>query len=513
MKLQVRLDTAALDALFVPYDSTHAPGFAVGVSIAGSPVYRRGFGVASVELPMALSPTMRMRIASTSKQFCALAMLLLQEEGKLSIDESPRGLIPELPAWADGMTIRQLLAHTSGMRDSLDLMMLSGLPANPVSADAQFDLLFGLDSTNFPPGTSWNYNNSAYALLSRIVERASGMAFGHFLETKIFQPIGMADTALRPLDTTLLPNSAALHLPDGHGGWLRGGMGVPVAGEGGIVSTVDDMLRWLRHMDDPIVGSAASWSAIRAPVASNGYGLGLIIGEYRGLRTVHHAGGVPGGGCQMIKVVDAGLDIILITNGRNTLDLYELVDAIIDGCIPDLPPESDITGAMFEGTFHSRDSGRVLTVTQHEGQPWMAVQGMLLPMIRHNEGALGVKIMPTDLRAQPVLDGGEIIALDVTEFGAQDRLEIVTPSGETAAAISGSYHHKPARMTARIADGVLSLSGPEHSLDYGLRPLGPGLWEAVAGGMLPVWATLEFDADGFLLTSGRTIRLRFTAER
>lgn len=129
MKQNVKIDPAALDKLFEPFDRTDAPGFAVGVALGGRPVYRRGVGMASVELPVALSPTIRMRIGSTTKHFCVLAAMLLAEEGKLSIDDSPRRYIQELPEWAEPVTIRQLMSHTSGMRDCLDLILHAAGPA------------------------------------------------------------------------------------------------------------------------------------------------------------------------------------------------------------------------------------------------------------------------------------------------------------------------------------------------------------------------------------------------
>ena len=128
MKHEARVDPQALDELFAPFDTTSAPGFAVGVAINGVPLYRRGFGLANIELPVALSPHTRMRIGSTTKHFCALAVMLLQEEGKLSIDDSPRVVLPELPKVMDDVTLRQLMSHTSGMRDSLDLTFLTTGP-------------------------------------------------------------------------------------------------------------------------------------------------------------------------------------------------------------------------------------------------------------------------------------------------------------------------------------------------------------------------------------------------
>jgi CubicO group peptidase (beta-lactamase class C family) len=250
----------------------------------------------------------------------------------------------------------------------------------PAAADAQFRVLAALDTVNFLPGTSWNYNNGGYVLLSVMIERLSGMALGDFMRTRIFAPIGMNDTVLRLLDTDTLPNSAALHVPDGAGGWTRGVFGPPVAGEGGIASTVDDMLRWLKHMGAPVIGSVETWAAMRTPLTTHGYGLGLTMSEHRGLRTVHHAGGVIGGACQMLKVVDHDLDLIIITNGQSGVHLYDLVDKIIDACIPGMPRvPADVAAPAATGIFFSPATGRALSLSEHEGRQVVTIGGMTLP--------------------------------------------------------------------------------------------------------------------------------------
>ncbi|MBO1358845.1 beta-lactamase family protein [Acetobacter sacchari] len=510
MAHQVHVDVDKLDGLLAPFDSTSAPGFAVGVGLKGRPVYRRGVGLASVETSTALSPSIRMRIGSTSKHFCVLALMLLKEDGLLSLDDSPRRVLPELPAWADDMTIRQLMAHTSGMRDSLDILMLSAPPSAPIAADEQFKMLCQTKSVNFLPGNGWSYNNGGYVLLSMIIERLSGAPLGEFLRERIFLPVGMVDTMLRPLDTDLVPNSATLHVPDLSGGWRRGVMGAPVGGEGGIVSTVDDMLRWLAHMSTPRVGSAESWAEMRTPAASHGYGLGLMMGTYRGLSTVHHAGGVIGGSCQMLKVVDCDLDVIVISNGRNALDLYNLVDAIIDSCVADLPViQQDTVGAVATGTYYSKNSGRVLKISENNGNPFMMINGMTLPAKRDRSGAYSVSIMPTDIRVMP--DGPDFETLNAIEFERTDRLERVHPpaSHSEKKELFGEYKSEISELFAFINGNVMRVSGVNGSQDYTLEQIGSDIWMATTQSFFPMLITLEVSESGILMSSGRTARLHF----
>lgn len=508
-----RIDFAELNALFAPYDRTDAPGYAVGVAVPGVRPYRRGFGMASIELPITLSPTIRMRIGSTTKHFTALAIMLLVEDGRLSLEDSPRLHLPELPAWAEAMTLRQLLAHTSGMRDSLDLVLHSAGPGKPAPADFHLRYLASLDSVNFAPGTSWNYNNGGYVLAAEIIERVSGRSFADFLRERIFEPIGMHDTLVRALDTDLVPNSATLHVPSPVGGYVRGVFGAPIGGEGGIVSTVDDMLLWLRHMSMPNVGTPESWREIRTPLTTHGYGLGLSMDQHRGLQRLKHAGAVVGGSCQMIKVLDPELDIIILSNGRSSLEGYKLADEIIDRCILDLPPPPlNAPGITVTGDYYSAETGRHLRLGELEGNQMITLGAITLPARRDDAGELTLPYLPTDIRVIPSTDGAY---LDVREFGGNERLHRVIPAADTSVAnIAGCYASRAASLTATIAqtggDTIeMTIAGPLGVVRYALTPITAALWEARATDMLPFQATMEFGETGFCLTTGRTLRLSF----
>jgi CubicO group peptidase (beta-lactamase class C family) len=508
-----RIDPAALDALLEPFDSTNSPGFAVGVALRGRPVYRRGVGMASIELPVALSPGIRMRIGSTSKHFTTLAVMLLAEEGRLSIEDSPRRLLPELPHWAEAMSIRHLMAHTSGMRDSLDLILHSAGPGIAAAPDFQLRLLAGLDGVNFAPGTSWSYNNGGYVLLAQIVERASGLTFAGFLRERIFLPVGMNDTLLRALDTDLVPNSATLHVPCAAGGYMRGVFGVPIGGEGGIVSTVDDMLVWLAHMSDPVVGTKETWAAMHTPMATHGYGLGLTMDGHRGLDTVHHAGAVVGGSCQMLKVLGTELDIIVMTNGLGSLATHTLVEDIIDRCLPDLSPRPEnVVAPPLQGAFYSAITGRKLALEDMDGRQAIRIDGTTLPAHRDAEGRLTLPLVPSDLVVSPSADGA---LLELNEFGRNDTLlRIVPPQNADINAIVGRYENAAADLVAAIAAdntgaATLTLAGPLGATDYELAAIGPALWEGRATGVLSLAVLLEVGDGHFALTSGRTRRLAF----
>ena len=509
----VRVDPAELDKLLDPFDRTSQPGFAVGVSLRGVPLYRRGVGSASVELPIALSSQIRMRIGSTTKQFCALAIMLLAEDGRLSIDDTPRKYVPELPSWADKFTVRHLLSHTSGMRDSFDLLFQTCGPGIVTPPDTPLKMLLDFEDLNFEPGTSWRYNNGGYVLLSEIVERVSGETFGDFLKNRILEPVRMHESMLRPLDTDMLPNSASLHTPMPGGGWSRGVFGVPLRGEGGMVSTVDDMLQWLSHMSDPVVGSRNSWQQMRTPCSTHGYGFGLFMQEHRGLETVHHAGAVAGGSSQALKVVDHELDVVVLNNnGLNVMAMYQLVDAIIDACVPGLPLAAADSGtALLGGTFHSPATGRVITLIPHEGAQLVNLSGMMLPTLRNSDGGITVQIVPTDLLIQPQADGSQV---EIREFGSDDTLErIEAAQDESLDNWVGDYSIGSGATSATLSrngDGFqLRLMNERGSLAYPITPIGPRLWQMVSPVPMPLGGTLEFEEGAFLFSTASTTRLRF----
>jgi CubicO group peptidase (beta-lactamase class C family) len=361
----------ALDALFAPFNRGDAPGMVVGVAQRGTLLYRCGFGLASIEHGIANTPWTRMRIGSTSKHFASLAALLLAEEGLLDIDSGVRRYLPELPAMRHEPTLRQLMTHTGGTRDSLDLgFIASGMTIKPKGVSMALQVR--QRDVNFAPGDKIIYNNGGYHMLSLIIGRVSGMPFERFLRERIFVPLHMRGTQSVPSDFELAAGVATLHVPNpGAGcGWRRGMFpSDEVLGEGGIISTVDDMLRWLAHLRQPeTLGSAETWRQMLTPARLNNgmlttYALGLQVETYRGVDVIHHGGTVIGGNCQMLTVPAHGLDIILISNGAR-VSLGELANQIVEAVLGEaafaLPPDTWAQSAAFAplvGAMYASPSG------------------------------------------------------------------------------------------------------------------------------------------------------------
>jgi len=520
-RFDVTFDEHKIDAIFAQFDQCQLPGVALGIAIRGEPVYRKGFGLANMELPVLLSPSIRMRIGSTTKHFACLAYLLLCEAGEAEIDAPIGKYIPELHPVARGVTTRQLMGNVSGLRDVFDITwQFSGTPR--VSSEQLLAMYRDIDDVNAPPGTNWIYNNGGFLMLSVAIERISGRTLEEFLRERIFDPIGMYETLLRRSESGFVPNSAALHTKNGGSEYQRSPFfGTDFAGEGGIVSTVDDMLRWLAHMDSPVVGNASTWAAMKTPQhlangTSSYYSFGLLIDRYRGLDIIHHPGGGMGGNAQMIKVPAAGLDVIVMVNRDESG--WALGNQILDSCVTGLDPVPQPSAAPFAtGTFRSATTGRVVQLCVQDGQQILSIDGNDMPASADSEGVL----WPIQAEAkQSVTLLGDLqtpSAVRLSDFGNADELgRESSPPATDMEDIIGRYRADSigAEVTiAKTPEGArMSTVGKFGSRVYALECLADGVWRAKRSWMSPrSGGVLSFDRERrtFSFSGYRTWRLTF----
>jgi CubicO group peptidase (beta-lactamase class C family) len=566
--VQVQCDAKALDALFADLNRCDAPGLAVGIAIDGKPVYRKGFGLANLELPVVLSPTMRMRIGSTTKHFTCLAYLLLCEEGRASLDDSIGRYLPELHPVSRGVTVRQLMGHTSGLRDAFEICWRFSGTGHRVTSEELLALYRDIDDVDAVPGTAWSYNNGGYLMVGTAIERISGCALEEVFRERIFERVGMHDTRLRRFDSDFVQNSATLHMTSP--GFEKAYLGTAIAGEGGVVSTVDDMLRWMRHMDAPVVGSSATWKQMLCPQTlangvGTGYGLGLRTGSYRGVATVSHPGGVLGGNSQMLKLPELGVDLVVMSNRHDVLAMewgWRVVDAILSKSPQSpggseahgsgaarRPGRSDEQGATdvgrsggseapggsgarhaseaweplrangVSGTFWSSGSGRVVQLFVKGGQQMASVDGFDVPV----EAAKGGVLRPIQAWSffqqsfTPTGDARNPTSLRMEHYGEVDELRATEPPTPTEIhSITGRYRSDATRSEVSIIEAehgaTLETRGAFGSSRYSLECLAPGLWRASSlngGGVLSFSAT----RDRFCFSNPRLRRLPFRRHR
>jgi D-aminopeptidase len=529
--IAIVFDEKKIDAIFANLDQCHLPGAAVGIAIGGKPVYRKGFGLASMELPLVLSPSIRMRIYSTTKHFTCLAYMLLCEGGKAGIDDPIGKFLPELHPVTRKVTMRQLMGHVSGIRDVCDIRYQFSGTDRLVPIAESLSLYRDIDDVNFERGTGWNYNNGGYQLLSVAIERITGQSLEEVMRTRIFEPVGMHDTLLRRLDSDFLPNSATMHMSTAAGGFDKSYLGGPTAGEGGIVSTVDDMLRWLAHMDAPRVGRESTWEIMKAPQVlangtSTGYGLGLMIDQYRGIETVSHGGGGLGSNSQMIKVPAAGLDVAIMVN-RHDVSGTQLADKVLNACLQGTDPINDVVRRPFaSGTFRSPTTGRVIRLSSSsppyvgnkEAQQIASIDGADLPFEPKEDGTLrAAGIMHyMKLAVKLVGDPETPASIQFSDFGNLDELVAVRPAEKVEfGAIAGRYRSESTGTEATITetedDPRLNTLGRFGSAEFTLNCLADGIWQAKSRGPMTWGGVLSFERDGatFRFSSARTRALVF----
>jgi CubicO group peptidase (beta-lactamase class C family) len=319
---------ASVDALMKHYDG-EGPGASLLVIRNGVPLMRRGYGFADLEHRVAASPQTDYRLASVSKQFTATAILLLAQDGKLSLDDRARRWLPSLPAAAGAITLRQLLSHQGGLIDYEDIMAAD--TRVPLRDKDVLALLAKTDHLYFAPGTSYRYSNGGYAMLALIVERASGMPFQDFLRQRIFLPLGMTSTLAYVTEGPPVPHRAFGYSAES-GQWIRTdqSMTSSVLGDGGIYSSIDDLARWDAALYDNRLLSDASrkaaftpWTATDDPTVEYGYGW-RITGE-----TLWHSGETIGFRNVIVRYPKRHLTVVLLTN-RNDPEPYRTALAIGD---------------------------------------------------------------------------------------------------------------------------------------------------------------------------------------
>jgi len=333
MFAQPNSQAGAVDALFAPYSRAGAPGASVMVIRDGKVLYQHAYGLADVEGKAAAATSTNYRLASVTKQFTAMAIMILAERKRLAYDDPLTKFFPGYPPYGRQITIRQLLNHTSGLKAYEDLIP-PGRTAQLHDADV-LELLRHESGAYFPPGSEWRYSNTGYAHLALIVEKASGMGFAAFLKKNIFDPLDMAGTVAFEDGVSAVAHRAYGYTERG-GGFERTDQSLTsaVLGDGGIYSSVEDLYHWDQALySSKLVRPDTLRQAFTPAVLTGGrktaYGFGWEIGEYRGLATVRHSGSTVGFRTHIARFPDRRFTVIVLIN-RNGADPGKIADQIAD---------------------------------------------------------------------------------------------------------------------------------------------------------------------------------------
>lgn len=311
--------TKEVDKLFAPWDKTTSPGAALAIIKDGEIIYKRGYGMAKLEDDLVMTPSKVFDIGSVSKQFTATCVAILALEGKLSLDDDVRQYIPELPAYGQPITLRHLLHHTSGLRDYNALLSLAGFrpDSDCPTVEEALEIICRQKGLNHPPGEEYSYTNTGYFLLGQIVERVSGKSLNQFAQERIFQPLGMKNTLFQDNHHQIIKNRASGYAPEGDSFRLEMSNWDEV-GDGNVYTTVEDLFLWDQAFYNYKLGLELMDMLHTQGKLNNGqtidYAFGLVIGTYRGLRTVSHSGSWAGFRASLIRFPDEKFSIICLSN-------------------------------------------------------------------------------------------------------------------------------------------------------------------------------------------------------
>ena len=336
-----------IDAIFASLYSSNAPGAAVLVIKDGRKVYQRGYGVADLRTRHRIDARTNFRLASVTKQFTAMAVMLLVHDGKLRYDDRLTDIFPSFPEYGRAITIRHLLNHTSGLLDYEDLMPKyeANTPVEqiPQIQDAGvLELLQQQKTTKFAPGTKWEYSNSGYVLLGLIVQKVSGQPFGLFLHDRIFMPLKMENTLAFEKGKNVVPHRSLGHTREADG-WHQTDQSPTSAtlGDGGVYSSLEDLVRWDRALrEHTLLNEAEMRPGIipvkvqeGTPVEPDGtpaeYGFGWFLNPYKRHARMWHYGETMGFRTAIQRFVDDGLTIIVLCN-RSDADPSRLAMQVAD---------------------------------------------------------------------------------------------------------------------------------------------------------------------------------------
>lgn len=533
-----------IDKLFAPWHRLDSPGFAVAVVREGALIYQRGYGMADFEHDVPITASSVFDIGSTSKQFTAVCVLMLANQGWLSLHDEVSKYYPETGIYSTPITIRHLLDHTSGIRDYLTLMVLAGLSTRNDYPDRLIiDLITRQRELNFRPGDEQLYSNSGYFLLAGIVQMVSGQSLSAFAANNIFEPLGMNDTHFHD-DLSLIVRNRVIGYytrPDGtHGinmSFLR------AVGDGGVFTTAGDLAKWdMNFYDNRLVGGEELIAQMTRPgTLNNGseipYAHGLFTGSYKGLRTLSHSGGWTGYKAQMVRFPDQRFSVICLAN-FSSADPTRMALKVSDIFLADAFPTRKAADKGGNGKEDHGKSGEAVVATtvadlENKIGLYRDPRTNITGRVDFKDGKLIVEgagirseLFPiTAHRFRPVAIRGNVEVVFSSTPGVRPNMSIIIPGAETMvfepvrealiepadlSDFEGDYFSDELRVTYHISlqENRLMVTVGEQPFQIAAEPLLHDEFTA-RGGVLKFRRNQQNQVGGFTLNIGRISNIVF----
>jgi CubicO group peptidase (beta-lactamase class C family) len=464
--------TDKVDRIFADWNTTSSPGCALAVVKDGHIVYERGYGMANLELGIAITPQSVFDIGSVSKQITAMAILLLAQEHKLSLDDDIRKYLPEIPDYGSKITIRHMLHHTSGLRNYDDLFDLEGIPEADLTTDRDaMELIVRQKGVNFKPGGEFLYSDTNFFLMSQIVKRITGQTLRQFAQDRIFGPLHMNSTHFHDDHTMIVPLRAQGYAPHNGDGFEIDMSNFEQLGDGSVMTTVEDLYKWDQNFERPVVGGVDAIRELTTPgTLNNGqpilYAMGLFLDHYRGLKWIHHSGEWVGYRAALSRFPDQHFSTLITCNCVGSMSPMTMAQRVADIYLEEEFARVEKAGAaqtparvpaselkQYVGTYWSEENGAFRKFMLHDEKLIMAATGITYEMLPLGGGqfeALEPDIEHKDKYIFRSVKNSGDFQLEAWEGGvpvAYEAVKGIAPQASRLADYSGSYTNDELRAT------------------------------------------------------------------
>lgn len=529
------------DSVFQRFDRTDSPGCSLGVYQDGKILYARGYGMSSLELGVPLSSRSVLDVGSISKQFTAMSILLLQKDGKLSLDDPIRKYIPELPPYADKVTLRRALSQTSGIRDLYVLWEQTGRAYRGDSIDA-LRVITRSAETNFTPGDRYLYSNSAWILAAQIVYRITGKTLAEFAQERIFGPLGMNDTRYLADAAMVIPNLGTSYSPRQNAfRVVRSDYDGSIMGAGAVHTTVEDFGRWLANYDSAKVGDRSIIETMTTATKLNdgtpaksganlAYAVGLTVGTLRGLRVIAHGGSWDGYRGHFLRFPDQHFAVAtfcnLSTSGPDSLARKVAGIYLADRMQPDSAAmwiaelerakRADVPAASLRGltgVWRNVERGEVRR-TRIVGDSLMLLSGGSRQRLTALEGGRFRTGSGAEIRFEgDVPQPTALIVKNTSETVAYARVDSVALTAAQLAEYAGEYRNEEVETTQtwKVENGQLAIYADNRRLGV----LEPSYKDGFtrSDNVIDIQRDAKGKITGYVIQAGRVRNLRFTRIR
>ncbi|MDC6365569.1 MULTISPECIES: serine hydrolase [Flavobacteriaceae] len=513
-----------IDRLFRLWNEPNHPGGAIAIAKDGKTVFSRAYGLASLEYLVPNAPGTIFNTGSVSKQFTAMGIVRLEEQGKLSFDDDIHTYVPELPNFGETITIRQMLHHTSGLRSLHALFALAGWRRDDSRTNADLDrIILNQKGLNFKPGSEYLYCNTGYMLMANIIENITNEPFKDWMKQHIFDELDMPQTYVEDLYSRVVPNNATSYY--GKGNFERAVEYWGYVGSGNMHATTADLLKWLSNFHAPKKGWESSFQKMQTldpfnDGSKNNYAFGVILDQHLGRKRIKHGGSIGGFRAYIASYPGEKLDIAVLTNfsSGNPAGNADKIAAIIFGdSKSEGTPNAEIQSVKltndklrdFEGTYwNDREKYARKIYLKNDTLRYSRSEIDETPIIPVKRNAFKMYDVGADVSV--VFDSkknGEQMMVSVGEESPSifDMVKFVEVDNEALKEYVGAYYSTEVETayTISVKDGEIEMYHPRH----GSIPLKVLFLDTLSGdwpiGTVQIKRNPKGEVSGILISNGR----------